>query len=266
MSKFQNDSFTKQKVNGIQLNVRDQGRGEPSLLFLHYWGGSSRTWGPVINKLKTDFRCVAYDQRGWGESDRPETGYSVQDLANDAEELIRLLGLTRYVLIGHSMGGKVAQLLAAKPPGGLEALILVAPAPPTPISLTEAERKQRIQAYENREAVEFLIQNVLTAVPLSDEIREQIIEDTLKGATPAKYAWPEKGLLEDISRAVGDIYVPTLVLAGENDQVEKIDLLERALVPNIPTARITTIPETGHLSPLEVPDKIASEIRAFLRG
>ena len=73
-------------------------------------------------------------------------------------------------------------------------------------------------------------------------------------------------MLEDISHEVLDIRVPTLVLAGENDQVEKIDLLERVLVPNIPTARITTIPETGHLSPLEVPDKIASEIRAFLRG
>jgi pimeloyl-ACP methyl ester carboxylesterase len=71
--------------------------------------------------------------------------------------------------------------------------------------------------------VEFLIQNVLTVVPLSGQIREQIIEDTLKGAAPAKYAWPEKGLLEDISSAVRDICVPTLILAGENDQVEKID-------------------------------------------
>jgi pimeloyl-ACP methyl ester carboxylesterase len=57
-----------------------------------------------------------------------------------------------------------------------------------------------------------------------------------------------------------------LRFAWQNDQVEKIDLLERALVPNIPTARMTIIPETGHLSPLEVPDKIASEIRAFLHG
>jgi len=134
------------------------------------------------------------------------------------------------------------------------------------MNLTEAERKQRIQAYENREALEFLIQNVLTAVPLPAQIREQIIEDTLKGAMPAKYAWPEKGMLEDLSRAVLDICVPTLVLAGENDQVEKFDLLERVLVPNIPTARMTIIAETGHLSPLEVPDKIASEIRVFLRG
>jgi pimeloyl-ACP methyl ester carboxylesterase len=72
----------------------------------------------VPNRLKTDFRCVAYDHRGWGESDKPETSYSVHDLANDAEALIQTLGLMRYVLIGHSMGGKVAQLLAAKRPGG----------------------------------------------------------------------------------------------------------------------------------------------------
>ena len=71
-------------------------------------------------------------------------------------------------------------------------------------------------------------------------------------------------MLEDISGAVPDISVPTLVLAGENDRVEKIDSLQRALVPNIPTARMTVIPETGHLSPLEVPERIASEIRAFL--
>jgi pimeloyl-ACP methyl ester carboxylesterase len=164
------------------------------------------------------------------------------------------------------MGGKVAQLLASKRLEGLEALILVAPAPPSPINLTEAERNQRIQAYESREAVEFLIQNVLTALPLPSQIREQIIEDTLKGAVPAKYAWPEKGMLEDLTPAVLNICVPTLVLAGENDQVEKVDSLKRELVPNIPTARMTTSPETGHLSPLEVPDKIASEIRAFLSG
>jgi pimeloyl-ACP methyl ester carboxylesterase len=266
MSKCQKDSVTKLKVNGIELKVRDQGWGEPSLLFLHYWGGSSRTWDLVIDRLKTDFRCIAYDQRGWGDSDKPETGYSIQDLANDAEALIQTLELTRYVLIGHSMGGKAAQLLASKRPAGLEALILVAPAPPTPINLTEAERNQRIQAYGSREAMEFVIQNVLTAVPLSDQIREQVIEDTLMGAAPAKHAWPEKGLLEDISGAVRDISVPTLVLAGENDQVEKIEVLERELIPNILTGRVTTIPKTGHLSPLEVPDKIASQIRTFLRG
>jgi pimeloyl-ACP methyl ester carboxylesterase len=132
------------------------------------------------------------------------------------------------------------------------------------MAVPEDVRRQMIQAYQHREAVESLIQNILTAVPLPDQLREQIIEDTLKGGLAAKHAWPEKGMLEDISGAVPNISVPTLVLAGENDQVEKIDSLERTLVPNIPTARMTIIPQTGHLSPLEVPGQIASQIRAFL--
>jgi pimeloyl-ACP methyl ester carboxylesterase len=88
-----------------------------------------------VSELKTDFRCVAYDHRGWGESDKPETGYSIQELANDAGGFNPSAGTDPFVLIGHSMGGKVAQRLAAKRPEGLEALILVAPAPPTPMAV-----------------------------------------------------------------------------------------------------------------------------------
>ena len=112
--------------------------------------------------------------------------------------------------------------------------------------------------------MEFLIQNVLTSVPLPDQIREQIIEDTLKGAPSAKQAWPETGMLEDITEAVSQLIVPTIVMAGENDQVERIEILERELVPNIPTARMRIIPKIGHLSPLEVPAEIAAEIKRFL--
>jgi len=56
----------KYQINDIELNVRDQGQGENALLFLHYWGGSSRTWCEVIERLENDFRCIAYDHRGWG--------------------------------------------------------------------------------------------------------------------------------------------------------------------------------------------------------
>jgi pimeloyl-ACP methyl ester carboxylesterase len=80
-------------------------------------------WGEVIKRLENDFRCIAYDHRGWGNSDAPPSGYRIEDLAHDAEGLIRKLGLRRYVLVGHSMGGKVAQLLASWRPPGLEGLL-----------------------------------------------------------------------------------------------------------------------------------------------
>src|SRR6516164_3226538 len=90
----------KYQINDIELNVCDQGLGEQVLFFLHYWGGSLRTWGEVIKRLENHFRCVAYDHRGWGNSDAPPSGYRIEDLAHDAEGLIRKLGLRRYALIG----------------------------------------------------------------------------------------------------------------------------------------------------------------------
>jgi pimeloyl-ACP methyl ester carboxylesterase len=252
------------QINDIELHVRDQGQGEIALFFLHYWGGSSRTWCEVIERLQKDFRCIAYDHRGWGDSDSSSASYRIEDLAHDAQGLIRKLGLIRYVLVGHSMGGKVAQLLASWQPAGLEALILVAPSPPVPMAVPEEQRKQMIEAYGTRQAIEWLIEHVLTAVPVPGRLREMIIEDTLRGAPEAKRAWPEAGMIEDISAAVPNINVPTLVLAGENDQVERVSTLEQELIPRIRGTQMKVIPRSGHLSPLEVPDEIAAEIRNFL--
>src|SRR5699024_7402774 len=146
----------------------------PALLFLHYWGGAARTWNVVMSSLSADFRCIAYDQRGWGGSDAPPQGYSIRDLAVDARELLRTLEIERYVLVGHSMGGKVAQFLAAQRPIGLEGLVLVAPATPIPQDIPEFARQAQLHAYDNREnalkALEFL-----TAQPQTNELREQII-------------------------------------------------------------------------------------------
>ena len=254
----------KYQINGVGLNVHDQGDGEPVLVFLHYWGGSSRTWIEVIKRLETNFRCLAYDHRGWGDSDKPTSGYRMADLADDAEALIETFQLQRYVLVGHSMGGKVAQLVASRRPAGLAGLLLVAPSPPVPMAVPLEQRMQMIEAYDARQSVEFLIEHVLTAIQVSEEHREMIIQDTLRGAPQAKRAWPEAGMIEDISQFVGNINVPTLVLAGEKDQVERVEILKRELVPRIPGAQMRVISRTGHLSPLEVPDEIAGGIWKFL--
>lgn len=148
----------------------EAGAGEPALLFLHYWGGSARTWNAVIGSLSANFRCIAHDQRGWGESDAPPQGYSIRDLATDAEEVLRALRVGRYVLVGHSMGGKVAQYLAAQRPVGLEKLILVAPATPTPQNIPEPARQAQLHAYDSRENAPQTME-FLTARPPADEVR-----------------------------------------------------------------------------------------------
>jgi pimeloyl-ACP methyl ester carboxylesterase len=185
------------------------------------------------------------------------------DLAADAAGVIAALGLKRYVLVGHSMGGKVAQLLASGRPDGLAGLILVAPSPPQPMVLPPAVREMMAGAYASREAVEMSIDQMLTAKPLSPEDRQQVIEDSLGGAAPAKAAWPRATSLEDITDRVGAIAVPTLVIAGEQDRVDSVATLERELLPRIPGAVMRVVPGTGHLSMLESPDEVARLIAEF---
>ena len=86
----------KVKAGTLSFNLLDSGSGEPALLFLHYWGGSARTWQRVIANLGRDFRCIAYDQRGWGQSDAPAEGYSIRDLAADARHILEALDLNSY--------------------------------------------------------------------------------------------------------------------------------------------------------------------------
>ncbi len=250
--------------NGIRIHVEEQGRGDLPLVFLHYWGGSSRTWKHVTGALAPSYRTIATDQRGWGLSDAPASGYGLADLADDALGVIEALNLQRYVLVGHSMGGKAAQLLASRRPAGLAGLVLVAPSPPQPLAMPPEAREMMAGAYATRQSVEMAIDHMLTAKPLAPEDREQVIEDSLRGAPQAKAAWPRSTSLEDITAKVGAIEVPTLVIAGEQDRVDSVDLLRAELMPRIPNAVLHVLAGTGHLSMLESPAELARLIAEFV--
>lgn len=251
--------------NGVRLAVRDQGSGSPVLVFLHYWGGSFRTWDRVIQLLTPSFRCVAYDHRGWGEStDDPKVNHSLRLLADDAFAVIASLEIERYVLVGHSMGGKLAQYIASRSPKGLEGIVLVAPAPPNPQVLPPEAFEVQKHAYDCAENVAGAI-DFLTQTPLSSSLRQQVIEDSLRGSSTAKYGWPNLMQFEDISQEVAGIQVPTLILAGEDDREHSLAYQRSEVLARISGAELVVLQNAGHLLPLEKPEEVAAAIRNFLQ-
>jgi pimeloyl-ACP methyl ester carboxylesterase len=245
------------------VHVEQTGDGRPAVVFLHYWGGSSRTWHPVIERLAASARCVAIDHRGWGQSSAPPARYATGDLASDARAVIGALGLTEYILVGHSMGGKVAQLLASQRPSGLRGVVLVAPAPARPAPIPEEVRAQMDRAYTSRDTVIATLDTVLRHAALSDALRQQIIEDSLAGAPQAKHEWPAHTITEDVSGHMNHINVPVLVIAGDHDRVEPIDVLESHVIAEIDHAQLDVIADCGHLIPLERPRELSDRIAAF---
>jgi len=200
-------------VNGVDVNVVDVGEGGPALVFLHFWGGSSRTWGPVIENLSRVARCIAIDFRGWGRSNKDATDHELETLADDVIGVVDALRLEEFTIVGHSMGGKVAQLVAARRPEGLKQLILIAPAPPTSLGVPKEQRQGMLASYQAREGAEQVV-GILAARPLSQAHREQVVEDILSGSPDAKRAWPEKGMTQDISAEASRITVRCMLLSA----------------------------------------------------
>jgi 3-oxoadipate enol-lactonase len=178
--------------------------------------------------------------------------------------IVEALHLSRYVLVGHSMGGKVAQFLASQRPHGLVGLVLVAPATPTPQNIPEPAKDAQLHAYDNRENALRTI-SFLTAFPPNDALRDQILADNFAARSPqAKLAWPTSSAYEDISEVVGNIAVPTLIVAGDQDRQDPLEQHRREVLPRIRGARMKVIENSGHLIPIDQPHQLAQAIREFV--
>jgi pimeloyl-ACP methyl ester carboxylesterase len=211
----------------------------------------------VIDRIDGRARCVAVDQRGWGESIATDGRYDLAAMADVVQGVVAALGLQRYVLVGHSMGGKVAQIVAATRPASLLGLVLVAPAPPTPMPVPEAQRGAMLASYMSREGAQQALM-VLAGSPLPDASRERVIEDTLRGAPGAKLEWTERGMIADVSTGLEAVTVPTIVVIGDRDRVEHESALRQAFGRFLPHATFRVLAGVGHLSPLERPGELAA--------
>ena len=110
-------------TTGPRLHYAEFGKPDgPAVLFLHGWPDSWFSFSRVLRLLPEDLRAIAIDQRGFGESDRPESGYSIPELADDAIAFLDALDIPRATLVGHSFGSFVARRAAIAHPDRVAAL------------------------------------------------------------------------------------------------------------------------------------------------
>ncbi|KAK6081506.1 Fluoroacetate dehalogenase [Seiridium cupressi] len=266
------------------VTTRPQSNGDarnspPALIFLHFRGGSSRTWSSIVPLLSPVYPTIAIDFRGWGASSGPADpdAYSTSDLADDVLAVIQKTDIAEFFLVGHSMGAKVAQVIAGRiasptmtDPNGLRknlrGLILIGPAPPTPLVLPGDMREQQVHAYGNAESAEFVARNVLTSAELNADTVTSLVQDMVKGNKWAREAWPAYVMGEDVSEWTGKIEVPSLVISAEKDVVEPTERVQREVVERLEKVQFVVLKGSGHLSPVEVPHGVADQMLIFLRG
>jgi pimeloyl-ACP methyl ester carboxylesterase len=230
-------------------------------------------------------RCVALDLPGFGDRRADEFGDSRADeFSNDraVQQIVATIRELRgessapWLLAGHSMGGKLAALVARQAACGapglerLSGLILVSPSPASPEPIKESKRAELLRTlgtgsdHDEEIAGKFVDDNV-GKLALEPALRQSAVSDLLRMDRRAFAAWLTDASKEDRSREAGVLPFPALILAGSEEPELGPETQRRLTAPHFASAIVAELQGSGHLAPLERPAEVADRITAFVR-
>lgn len=260
------------KTGNIPLYYEIHGKGYP-LLLISGLNSDNASWAGVCGKLAKYFRVIMFDNRGSGRSDVPRKKYSVREMAADTIGLLDHLQIKKCHIIGHSMGGYIAQELAIHYPERVGKLLLEATAPVSSArnNLLFNDFLKRFEKDRDHQALMRLWACWLFS-PKTFE-RKNYIATFIKKSSAYPYfqsAQGFKGQIEAVtafnaSAAIKKIKAKTLVMIGNDDILVRPEESMR-LVRGIKGSVFVSIKDTGHCAHVENPDIFISKVRQFLKA
>jgi len=256
-----------QLETGIRMAYLEQGRrdGIPVIL-LHGYTDSHHSFDRNLPLLPERFHVFAIDQRGHGDSSKPDCCYTQADFAADVPAFMDAVGLDRASIVGHSMGSFIAQSVALEFPERLARLVLMGTAPTIAGNPVALDLKAAVDTLTDPVDAEFAraFQASTFFRPIPESFLDQAVEDSLQ--VPASI-WQQAldGLIaEDHSDQLGEIRARTLILFGDQDVF--VSAAEQAVLDaQIPRSRVITYEQTGHGLHVELPRRVSADIVDFLR-
>jgi pimeloyl-ACP methyl ester carboxylesterase len=241
------------EANGLRIHYLRSGGDKPQVLLLHGLTDNGACWTPVIEQLKADYDCIAPDARGHGLTDAPASDYAPTDHAADAAGLIHALKLNRPAVIGHSMGGAVAAVLASQYPALVSAIIVEDPAWFNEVRTPSPEQSEAMKMgwltsmRENKmKTRDELIAGARSQNPRWSmaelepwaEAHEQVHEEVLKWMDAPPVDW---------RAALKHIQCPVLLVTGDVAQGVIISLEQAAEAQSLNAKlQVANIANTGH--------------------
>lgn len=243
----------------VQLHVEDWGQGQP-IVFLHGWPLSHEMFEYQINQLGNDYRCIMIDRRGFGQSDKPWTGYDYDTLADDLQVVFEELDLHNITLVGFSMGGAEAiRYISRHGSNRISKLVLLGAAAPrllkTP-AFEEGVEKSVFDgmienAIEDRAAFmesfskDFFGATIISS-PLSSKLMDWFHGLTMKSSPRAFINCILTFSQADLSDELASIDVPTLIIHGTADKIVPFDITAKVLHAGISGSQLISYEDAPH--------------------
>lgn len=263
------------KINDIDLYYEAHGAGAP-LVLISGLGYSLWQWHLMVPYLEKHFQVITFDNRGVGATDKPAGPYTASMLAADTVGLLDYLGIEHAVVMGHSMGGFIAQAMALEYPQRVSKLMLASTnfGGPRHVPVT-AEALAVLSDIKSDPLTRLRNGIVISTAPGFAERQPDLIQEWLdwRAANPLDIAGYQAqmgigmALLAEAAafeQKLPAISAPTLILFGAHDKVvppANADLLAK----QIPGSQVHILPDAGHFFPLEVPEEAARVVIQFAR-
>ena len=245
-------------VDGLEISYIDVGEGDPVLL-LHGWGCNASHWRGVIDALKGEHRVIAADIPGFGKSEEPAEPWHAADFCRFFEHFMKALEIVDPVIIGHSNGGRIAIMLAAK--GFAKKLILADSAGIKPRRGVGYYAK----VYSYKAAKKIL--SLAGKDDLAEKYRDKVGSADYRQASPMMRRILSNVVNEDLRPCLGKIKVPTLLLWGSEDTATPLadgETMERILKEHGVDTALIVFKGCGHFAYAEDAQRFIHICKAFM--
>jgi len=237
-------------IKGLKINYKTLGEGRP-LLILHGWGSRSNNWQRVGEILtKNGIKVIIPDLPGFGQSDKPTIAWNLDDYCDFVEEFVKILGLEKFSILGHSFGGALAVKCGLKFPEKMDKLFLASAA-----CFRRKTPKKRFL---------YILSKIFPSCFLSSSLlRRAFYRFIVKSDYPSVNGIIKeiylKVIKQDLSDVLSQIQIPTVIICGEKDNITPLNDA-KIINQKIKDSKLEIIPNVGHDINLKAPEKLAEII------
>ena len=268
--------MARRQINGVTLHIEETGSGEP-IIFVHEFGGDTRSWQPQVEHFSLHYRCVVYNARGYPPSDVPEdeTLYGQHLSTADLKGVLDALDIEQAFVVGLSMGAYTGLMLTMQYPERVRALVFASGG-----SGAYPETRKQFLADTTAVAEKILQADSVDAAGIAsgpsrvqlqnknhatwEQFAAHLSEHSAVGsAYTLRHVQAERPSLYDLTAELRAMTTPTLLVVGDEDE-SCLDV-NLYLKRTMPYSGLTIFPKSGHLLNLEEPERFNALIDEFFR-